>query len=682
MIKTPISKQELPSPFHKSSLFNAVLLASAAFLFYFSHSAPGVTVEDSGDFHLGARTLGTIHPPGYPLYTMLAFVAARVPFVNPTLAVNLLSGLFMALSAGLLFLILNRTLKTPKWLGWVTGATFAVHPVIWSQGVVAEVYGLNIFLITLTLWLGVVYLERRRPLFGYLIWFLIGLGLANHYPLFILALSGFGVWALYEFRPKPSLRHIGLLALLSLGLSPYLLLIINATLRNPTYNFGKLSDLSMVWEHIMRFHYRGIDEAGGTLFDKFSLMVSGELRLLMGFLLFAPLIAVGIWRLHKDRSPWRWPLMISTLSVSAALALLLGFPDNERYQAIFLAYLGPAVLFHAMYLAAALDWFRQHKILPYFVALALAAQVWHAYPQASHRGDSFVADWGRAVLNSLAPNSILVLCGTDVFAVYYVHFAGGVRPDVTLYDRFSVFTRENLFAPQLLFQSRNPLAVRETRERQLADSPQPVYYLCPEHLQELKIPYSPTLYAFRVTSSGGQHPSDQLDENLFRLAMNGLPKNEYWLDKRRIVFLYQAVSFAAGQNPELLTKLIPWIAESRYLKNHEFVLALAKPLTSHKRYSETIALLIAKEKLVGLDDFHPEELGLYCGLELAQQNFDKAEGLCLKAVAKATMCSAASHLNLALIYRQHGKADLMREHAQAALTCNPQDAAARQLLGQ
>jgi hypothetical protein len=701
MGKKPISKQDSPRSFLNSSPFGAGLTATVAFSFYLYHSAPGVTAEDSGDFHLGARTLGVIHPPGYPLYTILAHLAARLPLIDPAFAINALSALFAALAAGGLVLLVERWFEVPRKIGAVAAAAFVLHPVIWSQAVVAEVYTLNLFLTVAALGLAQSWRETGRARSLNLLGLVAGLALANHYPLFILGFGSFAVWLVREKKRHGKLpgarQWPAAAACFIAGLSPYMLLIVNALYRDPAYNFGKLSSLEMVWQHIMRFHYRGIDEAGGTLGDKVALLGHAEWRILLGFLAFAPLAAWGARELHARQWAWRRPLLASLLLTSAGLALLLGFPDNDRYRAIFTAYLGPAVLFHAFYLAVGLAAFVRVKSqalrVPMVILMisAVMAQGWLAYPSSSHRRDDFVARWSRAVLESLDPNAILILCGTDVLAVYYTHLVDGVRPDVTLYDRFSIFTRENLYGPPLLFQTQNPIAVRDAKERILADGARPVYYLCPEAPQESKIPVTPAVYGFRVkggsagasdAATAASAAANLMDEKLFASAISGLPRDEYWLDKRRIVFLYQAASYAAAHQPELLPRILDWLMKSKYIRNYEFTLAVAKSLLDNKRQPETLSLLTEKENQFGRAALHAEELSVYCGLELARQNSAKAEELCQAAAKKAPNCLAAVHVNLALIYRQKNQPDLLRQQAEAALACNPSDPIARQLLGQ
>lgn len=686
-----------------SRIASVVVCFIILFSFYAFHTAPGVTVEDSGDFQMAAQTLGIAHPPGYPLYTMVAFVASKVPFVSPAYSVNLLSAFFGALSLVFFWLILSRVFDvTLAWTSGIATASVGVHPIFWSQSGVAEVYTLNASLI---LWVYGVALDalgakvqKHKVL---LIGFGMGLGLSHHYPLFILAVFPLVAWSVWTASRQLRSRKVlkALMCGLVLGLTPYLYLIIQALWGNPDYNFGKLSTLQMVWDHILRFHYRGIDDVGGSLSDKFSIFYNTELDVLKGFALLAPLVLIGVWRFEVEKWKWRWILHGSILATTLALALSLGFIDNDRYRAIFRAYMAPALFFHAVYLARGLQtlaswasdrqWGQSALIYASrsIMILALFIQAAWAYPMASHRQDQFVSLWARSLLESLAPNSSLILCGTDVLAVYYTQLVEGVRPDVALYDQFSLFTQKNLYGSKLLFQTEDPLFVRKNFELQHAkNASSAVYYLCEESIKELAVPYMRTPYAFKVTSQG-RSASPQLtkvEKDLWDAAVYGLPQDEYWLNKRRSNFFYHSVAYAADFQKELLAPTMGYTTQSSLIRSHELVLALAKVLSDRQEYDLTLQLLQGKEGRFGRQQLHAEELSLYCGLELLQGNDLEAETLCLLALEQkdAENCLGPAHVNLALIYRKQGNQEKVKLHANQALQCNPDDRRAKSLLSQ
>jgi uncharacterized membrane protein len=71
--------------------------------------APTVTFWDAGELIAAASTLGIPHPPGTPLFVMLAHVwGALVPVGEYAVRTNLLSALLSAAGAGFFFLLLHE----------------------------------------------------------------------------------------------------------------------------------------------------------------------------------------------------------------------------------------------------------------------------------------------------------------------------------------------------------------------------------------------------------------------------------------------------------------------------------------------------------------------------------------------------------------------------------------------
>ena len=78
--------------------------------------APSVTLEDSGELVVAADYLGVPHPPGYPIWSMLAWffqwVLCFIPFrgqPNPAWGVSFMSAFFGALACGLIGLLISRS---------------------------------------------------------------------------------------------------------------------------------------------------------------------------------------------------------------------------------------------------------------------------------------------------------------------------------------------------------------------------------------------------------------------------------------------------------------------------------------------------------------------------------------------------------------------------------------------
>lgn len=207
------------------SAFSTACIAS--FVVYFFTLAPTVSLEDSGELATAGYSLGVPHPPGYPIWSFLAWIFTKVfLFVqyrgqpNPAWAIGLMSAVFGSLAAGITAMLicrsgsdllreLRRTAHVAHlanenaicWIGGVVGSlVFAFSPVMWSQSVIAEVYSLNAFFLVLIFLLTYEWLCRPNDKLLCLTAFVFGLGLTNYQVLLLAALPL--VFAIFLRDPK------------------------------------------------------------------------------------------------------------------------------------------------------------------------------------------------------------------------------------------------------------------------------------------------------------------------------------------------------------------------------------------------------------------------------------------------------------------------------------------------
>ena len=122
-------------------------LALAAFALYTRTLAPGLGgTVDSAELQQAAARLALVHTTGYPLYLLLARLAITViPIGEPAFRVTLLSAVFGAAAAGVLYLLV-RQVTAHRGAALAAAALFSVQPVPWATAGVAEINTLNTLL--------------------------------------------------------------------------------------------------------------------------------------------------------------------------------------------------------------------------------------------------------------------------------------------------------------------------------------------------------------------------------------------------------------------------------------------------------------------------------------------------------------------------------------------------------
>src|SRR5216110_36281 len=96
----------------RAELLCAGAVFVVALLLYTLTLAPTVTLVDSGELILAAWGPGVAHPPGFPLWVMLAHLASLVPLGNIAARINFSSALFAALACAMLTLVVAELMIT------------------------------------------------------------------------------------------------------------------------------------------------------------------------------------------------------------------------------------------------------------------------------------------------------------------------------------------------------------------------------------------------------------------------------------------------------------------------------------------------------------------------------------------------------------------------------------------
>src|SRR5207237_10036607 len=139
----------------------AGLVALGALILYVATLAPTTQFWDTSEYIAAAYVLGIPHPPGNPLFTLIAHTWGLMPLAAAYAErINLLAAVTSAVAAGCWFLVGERWMRSwvparlPRRLAAVAGALSAATAfTVWNQSVVNEkVYTLSLLSIALVLW--------------------------------------------------------------------------------------------------------------------------------------------------------------------------------------------------------------------------------------------------------------------------------------------------------------------------------------------------------------------------------------------------------------------------------------------------------------------------------------------------------------------------------------------------
>ena len=479
-----------PNMLNRVRLGAAALVSLLAFFLYVGTLAPTVTLVDSGELILATRSLGVAHPPGFPLYLLLAHLATYIPVGALAVRIHLLSALCGALAAGLLTLLVSEailsTARHPLALqkirhsrkkagrassgkpaaahdhdesetrmasivvpSLLAGLLFAASRTIWSYSTIAEVYTLNTFLILLVCFMMVRWRRKNTPSIDhgrsyddrwlFAAAFVFGLGLAVHHVTVGLLLPALAAFVLategWRFFTGKRLLYAALFAIL--GLSLYLYLPFAAS-RSPLMNWGDPRTLERFWWHVTGKQYQ-------VFFDLSFARISEFFRLTLreyGYTwlplpVFLSLVGF-VYLFKRDRGLFLLLSLVVVFDVLYCLGYEIDEDKDAYYLPAFVA-LVVAAAFGARWLLLRLQTpaLRRVPLAVLFLCLAILPLLAVAgnFPY-NNRSRYYVAhDYVTNILNTVEPGGMLLTNDWQVYSPFlYLHHLENTRQDVVAID--------------------------------------------------------------------------------------------------------------------------------------------------------------------------------------------------------------------------------------------------------
>lgn len=409
--------------FRAGAVVAYVGIALIALSIYLFTAAPSLTWShwgsDGGDFVTAAVTGRVPHPPGFPLYFILARLLVSLVRYDPARVLNILSAI-MAVAAIVAIAATLRRFKVSWWATASASLTLAFAPWFWSQALITEVYTSAACLVSIMLWL-VSGVEGK--------WMWLGVGLAlglavSIHPTTALLL----VLVLFMLRGPWWVLVLGL----ALGLLPYAVLPLFSPWPQP---WGDLRLLDGWWRYVTAQLYWG--NAFALPLHRWPERVLAWAVLLIRQVtpLGALLILAGGRELWRRRRSWFVGSFLA-LSLMSVYAIGYNTVDSWVYLVAFLPLL-------VVPLGLGLDWLFAHGV-PAKLALVLPLLLLVLnYRSLSLHDDRTALIWLSAMIDQL-PEGAVVLTDRDdyTFALWYATEAPitrfrmpvSVRPDLLVVD--------------------------------------------------------------------------------------------------------------------------------------------------------------------------------------------------------------------------------------------------------
>ncbi|XP_073206124.1 protein O-mannosyl-transferase TMEM260 isoform X3 [Lepidochelys kempii] len=376
-------------------------LGAAVAAAYAATLPPSVPGGDSGELITAAYELGVAHPPGYPLFTLLAkLVIGLFPFGSIAYRVNLFCGLLGAAAASLLYYTVFRL--SGSYAGGILAAgVFSFSRLTWQWSITAEVFSLNNLFVGLLMMLTVHFEEaataKERSKISKVGAFCCGLSLCNQHTIVLYVLC-IVLWVLFQlFKGKAKSET---------GSTMREMLLSQVTHMKTELSFTVPALAIVAW---LRTGMQAKQEK------------SSMICLFTGMLCIYSLFFA--WRANLDITK---PLFMGVverfwMQSNAVVAVLAGLGLAS------LVSVGNTVLENNRVLQC-VEWLS--------AAALVTSQIYANYSICDQSRNYVVDKFARNLLSSMPPDAIILLRGDlPGNSLRYLHYCEGMRPDVTLVDQ-------------------------------------------------------------------------------------------------------------------------------------------------------------------------------------------------------------------------------------------------------
>lgn len=436
---------------------NELMLWIIIFSIFTFALTPSTYVGDSSLFAAASFSLGSAHPPGYPLYILAGKFMTFLPLGNVAFRVNLVSAIFGVLTSVMVYKT-SMELTKNRHASWAASFMCALSPLLFKESLKAEVYTMNSFLSMVVFYLGLRMLTRKKELqpgqfFSYSLLgsFIIGLGMGNHHtigfmgPIFLLPVimnwrkitfklvilcilcffTGFSVNTMLYLRSIALVKQGGLI-LYSYAGTPEA--FIKIFLRKV---FGGPSSVEAI-EGIKRLDATWINGVKNSI--RYVVFYNAKFIL--------PFLFIGLIMLRKNLGLLAYFVFSFALWFGVLSKITFGSPDPDLHdiQTISVYFMPSLPILYSVAsigFARVITFFADEKweVLPKLIPTAITLLPLVVMPSVfatASLNNNFIAyDYGRDMLTVLPVKSLLLNYGdSPMFTTFYLRSVERLREDI------------------------------------------------------------------------------------------------------------------------------------------------------------------------------------------------------------------------------------------------------------
>lgn len=450
----------------------ALFLFLITFFIFVMGVSPSVYGGDSGDIILAAWFGGVAHPPGYPLNTMIGWIFTHLPF-EATVAykADVMAAFLQASVIGFFFLIVQKITKN-IFVSFSTALILAFTPLFWFYAHTLEVFQLNLFLISISVyfllsWRESIISKKEKDKLLFISVFALGLAVFHHHTSVLLFPAY--LYLIYATRKKVLTKFnlLKMAIVFSLGALPYLFIPFAAYAKTPI-NWDDPITLKNLVRLITRADYGTFTASdfilGSNLRQKYAQLANLFLFIKADFAIAGLFILVGMYTMFIKFRHLFWFTTLAFTFCGPFFLIYSGFPfPNNFYIGLWERFLLVTYFFLAIFLTFGLltvfdftvdvlkSKLKLHRIkkvtlsllLTLLITLFVAYQI-NSNFHKTNLSEFYLGDWlGQDILASASENSIVFVFGdTSVFNTQYVYYTN-LRPrHIKLIKGGSLYAKE------------------------------------------------------------------------------------------------------------------------------------------------------------------------------------------------------------------------------------------------